>query len=125
MKFKLLLALFGFSAAFNVGIATAPAANAAPTAGAAPAAGDPFLWLEQAHGERAMQWVKAENVKTDAVLERDPRFKVLFHDAKVILEAKDRIPEPSVIAGQILNFWQDADHTHGIWRQSSQADYQS
>jgi len=81
MKFNLLLALFGFSAAFNVGIAAAPsaaagaAAGAAPTAGAAPSAGaafaagdDPFLWLEQAHGKRAMQWVKAENVKTDAVL---------------------------------------------------------
>jgi len=120
MKFNFLLALFGFSAALSVGVAAAPIAGAAPAAGA-----DPFLWLEQAHGQRAMQWVKAENVKTDAVLERDPRFKVLFHDAKVILEAKDRIPEPSVIAGQVFNFWQDAEHTHGIWRQSSEADYQS
>src|SRR5579862_8790061 len=94
------------------------------TAGPPTNAKDPFLWLEQAHGERAMQWVKAENVKTDAVLERDPRFESLFHNAKVILEAKDRIPEPSVIAGRIFNFWQDADHTHGIWRQTSLVDYQ-
>src|ERR1700744_3278971 len=86
---------------------------------------DPFLWLEQAHSERAMNWVKAENAKTDAVLERDPRFNTLFRDAKAILEAKDRIPEPSVIAGRIFNFWQDADHTHGIWRQTSQADFLS
>jgi prolyl oligopeptidase len=92
---------------------------------AAPASDDPFIWLEEAHGERAMNWVKAENAKTDAVLERDPRFKTLFHDAKVILEAKDRIPEPATIAGQVLNFWQDADHSHGIWRQTSQADFQS
>jgi prolyl oligopeptidase len=114
MKITLLIALFGLSAALDVGLAVVP-----------PSAKDPFLWLEQAHSERAMQWVKAENVKTDAVLARDPRFKVLFHDAKVILEAKDRIPEPSVIGGGIFNFWQDADHTHGIWRQTSQADYQS
>ena len=115
MKIKPLLSAFSLGAALNVSVAAAP-----------PAGGeDPFLWLEQAHGERAMQWVKAENIKTDAALGRDPRFKVLFHDAKVILEAKDRIPEPSVIAGQIFNFWQDADHPHGMWRQTSQAEYQS
>lgn len=115
MKIKPLLSAFSLGAALNVSVAAAP-----------PAGGeDPFLWLEQAHGERAMQWVKAENIKTDAALGRDPRFKALFHDAKVILEAKDRIPEPSVIAGQIFNFWQDADHPHGMWRQTSQAEYQS
>jgi len=94
-------------------------------AAAPPPAEDPFIWLEEAHGERAMNWVKAENVKTDAVLERDTRFKALFHDAKAILEAKDRIPEPSIIGGQIFNFWQDADHAHGIWRQTSRTDFQS
>jgi prolyl oligopeptidase len=114
MKIKLLLAGFSFCTALNASMAAAPATGE-----------DPFLWLEQAHSERAMTWVKAENVKTDAVLERDPRFQALFNDAKVILEAKDRIPEPSIIGGQILNFWQDADHTHGIWRQTSQADFQS
>ena len=92
---------------------------------AAPSADDPFIWLEEAHSERAMNWVKAENEKTDAVLERDPRFKQLFHDAKVISEAKDRIPEPSILAGRIFNFWQDADHAHGIWRVTSQADFQT
>lgn len=70
-----------------------------------------------------MKWVEAENAKTDSVLERDPRFQALFRDAKIILEAKDRIPEPSAIGGRILNFWQDADHTHGIWRQTTQADF--
>ena len=114
MKTKLLLSGFAFSAALNASLAATP-----------PGTQDPFIWLEQAHGERAMQWVKAENVKTDAVLERDPRFQTLFHDAKVILEAKDRIPEPEGIAGRIFNFWQDADHTHGIWRQTSPADFHS
>lgn len=118
MKIILLLVGLSVSALLNVALAGTPPSGTATTL-------DPFLWLEQAHSARSMQWVKAENAKTDAVLERDPRFKVLFHDAKVILEAKDRIPEPSLIAGQIFNFWQDADHAHGIWRQSSQADYQS
>jgi prolyl oligopeptidase len=114
MKINALFAGLSFSTALTVSLAASPATGA-----------DPFLWLEQAHGERAMKWVKAENVKTDAVLERDPRFQALFHNAKVILEAKDRIPEPSVLAGRIFNFWQDADHTHGIWRQTSETDFQS
>src|SRR5258707_10813884 len=113
MKTILFLLALTFGVALNLGIALGE-----------PTAEDPFIWLEEAHSERAMNWVKAENTKTDAVLERDPRFKALFHDAKVILEAKDRIPEPSVIAGQVFNFWQDADHAHGIWRKTSQTDFQ-
>jgi prolyl oligopeptidase len=114
MKTKLFLAGFTFCAALATSLAATPPS---------PPPKDPFLWLEQAHGERAMNWVKAENAKTDAVLERDPRFPALFNDAKAILEAKDRIPEPSMIAGRIFNFWQDAEHSHGIWRQTSQADF--
>src|SRR5260221_12983482 len=43
-----------------------------------PPAEDPFIWLEEAHSQRAMNWVKTENARTDAVLEGDPRFKALF-----------------------------------------------
>jgi prolyl oligopeptidase len=86
---------------------------------------DPFIWLEQAHGARAMQWVEAENAKTSAALERDALFASLFNDARVIAEAKDRIPQPNVIGGRVFNFWQDADHEHGIWRQASAPDFQN
>jgi prolyl oligopeptidase len=86
---------------------------------------DPFIWLEQAHSERAMVWVAAENAKTSAALENNPLFYSLFNDARVIAEAKDRIPEPTIIGGRVFNFWQDADHEHGIWREASQPDFQS
>jgi prolyl oligopeptidase len=86
---------------------------------------DPFLWLEEAHGTRAMDWIAVENAKTSAALESDPRFNTLFEDAKVIAEAKDRIPDPRIIGGRIFNFWQDADHAHGIWRQTSLQNYQA
>ncbi|HEX3915405.1 MAG TPA: prolyl oligopeptidase family serine peptidase [Steroidobacteraceae bacterium] len=106
-----------------IGICAGLASNLGMAATAPP--DDPFIWLEQAHSARAMNWVRAENAKTDAVLERDPRFKTLYHDAKVIVEAKDRIPEPSIIGGKVFNFWQDAEHPHGIWRETSQADFQN
>jgi len=36
---------------------------------------DPFLWLEEAHGQRAMQWVRTENAKTVAALDNDALYQ--------------------------------------------------
>jgi len=96
----------------------------APATAAPPVEQDPFAWLEQVDGARAMDWVRAENAKTAAVLESDARYAGLFKDALAIAQAKDRIPEPHFIGGQILNSWQDADHEHGIWRRTSLDEYQ-
>ena len=95
-------------------------------AGAAMAATDPYIWLEDVNGPRAMAWVHAENDKTTAVLEKDARYNALYADALAIAEAKDRIPIPMTLnGGAIHNFWQDADHVHGIWRRTSLADYKT
>jgi prolyl oligopeptidase len=100
-------------------------ASAGLGAGIEAASDDPFLWLEDAHGARAMAWVEAENAKTTAVIEGDPRFEALYNDAKIIAQAKDRIPEPNILGGRVFNLWQDADHQHGIWRQTSLPDFKS
>lgn len=84
---------------------------------------DPYLWLEPFEGPQITQWVQAENAKTLAVLEKDPHYEGFYRDALTIAEAHDRIPAPTVIAGAVFNFWQDADHVRGIWRRTSVADY--
>jgi len=112
MKANSILLVLGAGAVLSVSAAQAPA-------------DDPFIWLEQAHGARAMQWVEAENAKTSATLEGNALFSKLFNDARVIAEAKDRIPQPNVLGGRVFNFWQDADHEHGIWRQAGPSDFQS
>jgi prolyl oligopeptidase len=91
----------------------------------APTTDDPFIWLEQAHSPRAMLWVEAENAKTSQALEQNPLFYSLFNEARLIAEAQDRIPEPSIIANQVFNFWQDGEHEHGIWRQTSRPDFET
>src|SRR5579863_8669491 len=68
---------------------------------------DPFLWLEQVHGDRATAWVKTENDKTLAVLEKDSHYQGLYNDALAIAQAKDRIAYPTMIGGKVYNFWQD------------------
>ncbi len=101
-----------------------PAADlaAVPATPATPAGNDPFLWLER-DDERSMSWVRTENARTLALLERDPRYSGLYADALAIAEAKDRIPTPDFLDGEVYNFWRDADHVRGIWRKSTLADY--
>ncbi len=85
--------------------------------------GDPFLWLENVHGARAMAWVQAQNARTLNVLKKDPNFPGLYADALKIVEAKDRIPAPQFVAHGVYNFWQDAAHVRGIWRRTTPADF--
>ena len=44
----------------------------APTTAAA--AADPFQWLEEVEGERALDWARTENQRTLGLLQSDPRY---------------------------------------------------
>ena len=93
--------------------------------GAAPLAGapDPFLWLENVNGTRALAWVKAENAKTLAVLQHDPHFAPFKATALALNQSQTRIPTPDMIGGRVYNFWQDAAHVRGIWRATTITGY--
>lgn len=86
---------------------------------------DPYLWLEDAHGARAMAWVNAENDKTLAVLEKDPHYAGFYSEALAIAEAEDRIPEPDTVAGAVFNFWQGVGHVRGYWRRAALESYRT
>ncbi|HEY3754616.1 MAG TPA: prolyl oligopeptidase family serine peptidase [Opitutaceae bacterium] len=86
---------------------------------------DPNLYLEDAHGARAMEWVQAENLKTANVLEKDPHYAQLFSEALTIVQAQDRIPYPTFVAGQIFNFWQGIGHVRGYWRKTTLDSYRT
>lgn len=100
------------------------ASTPAMTFAADPApADDPYVWLEQVASSESQAWVERENKRTLGLLEGDSRFATLNAEALKILEAADRIPMPNQIAGQITNFWQDAEHVHGLWRTTTPASY--
>ncbi|MDP3737415.1 MAG: prolyl oligopeptidase family serine peptidase [Hyphomonadaceae bacterium] len=117
----------------NVAATTASAAPTAPEPAAPQAnlspeavkAGDEFLWLEEVNGERALQWVREENKKTAAVLEKDERYDAFRKDALAILTAQDRIPTPSFRGDSIDNFWQDQKSVRGMWRRTTLDSYRS
>ena len=101
-----------------------PAAVAAPPAPVDPRdPADPFIWLEDLDGQRSMDWVKAQNATTEERLEASPHSKTFYEDALALLGAKDRIPAPRFLNGEIYNFWRDEDHLRGIWRKTSLEDY--
>jgi prolyl oligopeptidase len=86
-------------------------------------AADPFLWLEDIHGEKPMAWVKEQNVKSTAVLQADADYQRDYDSILKVMDATDRIPFGNIDHNYIFNFWQDASHPKGIWRRTTIADY--
>ena len=105
--------------------ALAGALLTAPAALAQTPAADPFIWLEDIDSPKAMAWVEAQNARTAKRLEGDPRYAAFLAEGRAIFTATDRVPKPSFRAGGVDNFWQDAEHTHGVWRHASLASYGS
>ena len=87
--------------------------------------GDPYVWLEDVDSPRALEWVRAENQRTLGIFQADPRYQNFYQRALEVLEAKDRIPNVVFRAGQLYNFWQDAQHVKGILRRTSLASYRT
>jgi prolyl oligopeptidase len=86
-------------------------------------ADDPYLWLEDIHGAKALEWVKQQNAKSTAVLEADPDYRKDYDAVLKVLDATDRIPYGELDHQYVFNFWQDAQHPKGIWRRTTIADY--
>jgi prolyl oligopeptidase len=79
---------------------------------------DPFLHMEEVEGQRALDWVRAQNSRSLAELRADTRFAPLQADARAIVNARDRLPLGSVRSGYVYNFWQDEQQVRGLWRRA-------
>ena len=85
--------------------------------------GDPFTWLEEIEGARALDWARAENAHSLPKLESDPRFAPMRAEARAILTSPARIPTGSIHNGAVYNYWQDDVHVRGLWRRAGVASY--
>jgi prolyl oligopeptidase len=115
--------LCGAIAALAAGGWTFAGADSVSTTHQAAEAADPYLWLEDVHGERAMQWVKAQNARSLPVLQEDPDYQKDYDAILKVLDATDRIPYGTLEHDYVFNFWQDAQHPKGLWRRTRIADY--
>jgi len=84
---------------------------------------DPYLWLEEVEGERALDWAKARNEVALARLSEDPRFEDIRAFAEDVYTAEDRIPYGQIRGDHVYNFWQDDTHVRGIWRRTTLDSY--
>jgi prolyl oligopeptidase len=107
---------------FSLAVASAAALLTAPVLAEQQVA-DPFVWLEDIEGARALDWARAENARSLPVLEGDSRFAAMRAEALAILTSPARIPKGSIHAGAVYNFWQDETHVRGLWRRASVASY--
>ncbi len=101
-------------AALALGFSFAPLATAAETEEK-----DPYLWLEEIEGKKALDWVKAENAATDRLIRDRPGFEADRRRARAILDDDRQIAMPGELMGDtITNFWRDAANPRGLWRQT-------
>ena len=84
---------------------------------------DPYLWLEEVEGEKALKWVEERSASDTAMLEKVSVFPEVEAKFIEIYNSEDRIPHPSIRGPWIYNYWRDSDHVRGIWRRTFLDEY--
>ena len=77
---------------------------------------DPFLWLEDVEGDKALAWVEARNEESLSYLTAQPLFETLETRNLRIYDSAARIPTPGLRGEHVYNFWRDANNPRGLWR---------
>ena len=84
---------------------------------------DPYLWLEEVLGERALTWVEEQNTKSTVALTKSDEFIKLRDRLRTILDSDDRIPHVTKFGDWYYNFWQDANNPKGLLRRTTLDEY--
>lgn len=80
---------------------------------------DPYLWLEEIQGTKALDWVERENAATTALLTARAGYEADRQRARMILDDDRQIAMPDQVMGNIVtNIWRDAANPRGLWRSS-------
>lgn len=100
---------------------TVPLAPLSPPPAAAD--DDPYLWLEDVQGERALAWVRERNAQSQAQLTAQAAYAPLRQRLLAMLDASDRIPYVRRQGPWFYNLWQDATNKRGLWRRTTLEEY--
>jgi len=108
----------------RLALAAALAFTAGPIAAQESEAEDPYIWLEEIQGERALAKVDQWNAETEAVLTAQAEYPLAKAWARQILDDTRQIAMPDAIMGdQVTNLWRDADNPRGLWRTATLQSY--
>jgi len=84
---------------------------------------DPYLWLEEVTGDKALTWVRARNAVAEKEFAANPRYEPLRRDLLAIVDSRSRIPYVTRMGEHYYNFWRDAANPRGLWRRTTLAEY--
>ena len=108
----------------RLALAAALVFTAAPIAAQDNDADDPYIWLEEIQGERALAKVDQWNADTEAVLAARAEYPLAKAWARQILDDTRQIAMPDAIQGDMVtNLWRDANNPRGLWRIASLDSY--
>ena len=108
----------------RLALAAALVFTAAPIAAQDNDADDPYIWLEEIQGERALAKVDQWNADTEAVLTARAEYPLAKAWARQILDDTRQIAMPDAIQGDMVtNLWRDANNPRGLWRIASLDSY--
>lgn len=84
---------------------------------------DPYLWLEEVQGARALEWARERNKQSQAALEAVPHFAQTRAKLLEVLNNRDQIPYVKRRGDHVWNLWKDATHKRGLWRRTTLTEY--
>ncbi len=84
---------------------------------------DPYRWLEDVEGERALAWVRERNAESEGLLTARPEYAPIRQQLLDVLNSKERIPQVSRRGDHFYNLWRDDTHPRGLWRRTTLAEY--
>jgi prolyl oligopeptidase len=102
---------------------TSAAGSTATSPASIDAAGDPYLWLEEISGKKALDWAREQNARSTKILQADPMFEPLQERLLKILDSKEKIPAVTKYGKYYYNFWRDDQNVRGLWRRTSLEEY--
>jgi len=80
---------------------------------------DHYLWLEEVHGKKALDWVQNESRESVKRLLSWTDFSEVTNQVKKSLDSKDKIPYVRFIDdGYVYNLWTDEVHLQGLFRRA-------
>ena len=109
--------------AWGLGLSTTHLAMSQTSTPTPAATADPYLWLEEVQGARALAWVRERNAESEAVLQARPGFDKLRSSLREVLDSKEQIPYVSRRGNWLYNLWRDAANPRGLWRRTTLAEF--
>lgn len=84
---------------------------------------DPYLWLEEVDGKRAIEWVKQQNAHSRQHLAQTDLYKSLYNDALAALSAEDRLPEIDQKGDWLYENHHSKQNPRGLYRRIATGEF--